>query len=376
MREAIHDAKGMLQEAGIEIGSQFEIELSHHHGPQQFRRFGAVIINLLNREYCKKLIVVLPGQHHPGHFHKVKEETFHVLHGELDLYLDGHVRHLVAGRHAAHRARARPTSSARRRGCIFEEISTTHVPKDSHYKDRRIASSDPMAAQDGGGGVVKRHRAGCSRAPEGHGPVGGPPAASPSRRFPRLALVELDVRRCRRGAAGAAAGDDDRVPQPHLDRVGGLRRLPAAPAGRGRPRSSTRRREVRRLYPARPACPASTSSGSGRGSRRSPTSGSWTSTTGGPTPAEADAVPRLRAGVRAHRGRLRPARRGARGRPARRARYQRAVARAERDAGRDRGRRGAHPAARTRSRASSATAGSSAAARRSARRRGAPGSRC
>jgi N-acetylneuraminate synthase len=29
-------------------------------------------------------------------------------------------------------------------GCIIEEISTTHVPKDSHYKDRRIASSDPM----------------------------------------------------------------------------------------------------------------------------------------------------------------------------------------------------------------------------------------
>jgi sialic acid synthase SpsE/quercetin dioxygenase-like cupin family protein len=143
MREAIHDAKGMLQEAGIEIGSQFEVELSHHMGPQQFRRFGAVIINLLNREYCKKLIVVLPGQHHPGHFHKVKEETFHVLHGELDLYLDGTARHLVAGdmqlieRGQNHEFRSEG-------GCIIEEISTTHVPRDSHYKDRRIASSDPM----------------------------------------------------------------------------------------------------------------------------------------------------------------------------------------------------------------------------------------
>jgi N-acetylneuraminate synthase len=143
MREAIHDAKGMLQEAGIEIGSQFEIELSHHHGPQQFRRFGAVIINLLNREYCKKLIVVLPGQHHPGHFHKLKEETFHVLAGELDLYLDGKTRHLYPGdlqlieRGQHHEFRSDG-------GCIVEEISTTHVPKDSHYKDRRIAASDPM----------------------------------------------------------------------------------------------------------------------------------------------------------------------------------------------------------------------------------------
>jgi N-acetylneuraminate synthase len=29
-------------------------------------------------------------------------------------------------------------------GCIVEEISTTHVPKDSHYRDQRIASSDPI----------------------------------------------------------------------------------------------------------------------------------------------------------------------------------------------------------------------------------------
>jgi N-acetylneuraminate synthase len=143
MREAIHDAKGMLQEAGIEIGSRFEIELSHHHGPQQFRRFGAVIINLLNREYCKKLIVVLPGQHHPGHYHKEKEETFHVLYGELELFLDGESRRLSPGdmqliqRGQNHEFRSE-------RGCIFEEISTTHVPRDSHYRDRRIASSDPM----------------------------------------------------------------------------------------------------------------------------------------------------------------------------------------------------------------------------------------
>jgi sialic acid synthase SpsE/quercetin dioxygenase-like cupin family protein len=144
MREAIHDAKGMLREANIEIGSQFEVELSHHHGPQQFRRFGAVIINLLNREYYKKLIVVLPGQHHPGHFHKVKEETFHVLHGELDLYLEGKVRHLYPGdmqlieRGQTHEFRSEG-------GCIIEEISTTHIPKDSHYKDRQIALRDPMA---------------------------------------------------------------------------------------------------------------------------------------------------------------------------------------------------------------------------------------
>jgi quercetin dioxygenase-like cupin family protein len=144
MREAIHDAKGMLREAGIEIGSEFSVELSHHHGPQQFRRFGAVIINILNREYCKKLIVVLPGQHHPGHFHKVKEETFHVLHGEVDLVLDGRMRHLGPGdMQLIERGQLHEFGSAG--GCIIEEISTTHQPRDSHYRDHQIATRDPMA---------------------------------------------------------------------------------------------------------------------------------------------------------------------------------------------------------------------------------------
>jgi N-acetylneuraminate synthase len=44
--------------------------------------------------------------------------------------------------HLSERGQTHEFSSAK--GCIFEEISTTHVPKDSHYKDRRIAASDPM----------------------------------------------------------------------------------------------------------------------------------------------------------------------------------------------------------------------------------------
>ena len=54
------------------------------------------------------------------------------------------VRHLAAGdlqlieRGQIHEFRSEG-------GCIIEEISTTHVAKDSHYADRRIAARDPMA---------------------------------------------------------------------------------------------------------------------------------------------------------------------------------------------------------------------------------------
>ena len=43
-----------------------------------------MLINVINREYCKKVLVQLAGQMHPWHFHKRKEETFLVLWGELE----------------------------------------------------------------------------------------------------------------------------------------------------------------------------------------------------------------------------------------------------------------------------------------------------
>lgn len=143
VRNVIHDAKGMLYEAGIPVGSDFEVELSHHYGMAHFRQNGALIINIINREYCKKLIIVLPGQKHPIHHHKLKEETFQLLYGDLQVDLEGKVEHLKPGdiltvpRMAKHSF----TSS---KGAIFEEISTTHVKKDSYYADEKISRLDPI----------------------------------------------------------------------------------------------------------------------------------------------------------------------------------------------------------------------------------------
>ena len=79
IRGVIHEIKGMLHEANIVIGKDFRIELSHHYGMDHFRQYGAVIVDVINRIYCKKLLVVLPGQQHPTHFHRIKEETFQLL---------------------------------------------------------------------------------------------------------------------------------------------------------------------------------------------------------------------------------------------------------------------------------------------------------
>ena len=46
------------------------------------------MITMVNREYCKKILICLPGQLHPQQYHLKKEETFNVLHGTLKLTLD------------------------------------------------------------------------------------------------------------------------------------------------------------------------------------------------------------------------------------------------------------------------------------------------
>ncbi len=137
LKDAVHEVKALLNEARIELNSDFQIEFSHHYGMENFREVGALIINCINREYCKKIIVQLPGQKHPVHFHQRKEETFQVLYGVLESEVDGHRRTL----HAGETALVQPGVWHRfwtEEGCVFEEVSTTHFNNDSTYNDRRI----------------------------------------------------------------------------------------------------------------------------------------------------------------------------------------------------------------------------------------------
>ena len=133
----IHTVKAMLNEARIALPTDFRLEFSHHDGLDRFSEVGAVLIDCVNREYCKKLIVQLPGQRHPNHYHKRKEETFQVLSGIMEVEVEGRRRTLYPGdvlvipQGVWH-------SFWTDRGVIFEEISSTHYADDSFYEDKRI----------------------------------------------------------------------------------------------------------------------------------------------------------------------------------------------------------------------------------------------
>jgi N-acetylneuraminate synthase len=142
-RSVIHDVKGLLYEAKVVIPKEFKLELSHHYGMEHFRHFGCTIVSIINREYCKKILIVLPGQSNPTHTHKIKEETFQVLSGSLELTVDGQTYHLVAGEIFTVE-RLKPHSFTSVDGCVFEEVSTTHARNDSYYEDPKIQDLDPM----------------------------------------------------------------------------------------------------------------------------------------------------------------------------------------------------------------------------------------
>ncbi len=138
----VSKVKIILENSKIIIPDYFPLEISHHYGINQFPKYGCVTISIVNRAYCKKIIVLFPGQKHPAHMHDIKEETFHVLSGSMILTTNGNNYNLNAGelftieRRISH-------SFYSEHGCVFEEISTTHNPDDSYYEDKTIAQKQP-----------------------------------------------------------------------------------------------------------------------------------------------------------------------------------------------------------------------------------------
>ncbi|QGM47778.1 N-acetylneuraminate synthase family protein [Methylocystis heyeri] len=133
----VSSVKKLLAESKGVVPGEAELEISHHFGLERFEEYGITMVTVVNRGYCKKLIVVLPGQRHPEQFHKLKEETFHVLHGELILHLDGKERICGPGSVVTIAPGVRHAFETRT-GAVFEEISSTHFANDSFYTDEAI----------------------------------------------------------------------------------------------------------------------------------------------------------------------------------------------------------------------------------------------
>lgn len=143
-REAIYrivcDVKALIRKSKVQVPGQCELEISHHYGVERFRETGLTAITVINREYCKRLMVILPGQKHPEQWHDVKDETYHVLYGEVIVDLDG-----IQTTHKANGVVTIPHgvrhSFWTKGGAVIEEVSSSYSSNDSLYTDPAISAN-------------------------------------------------------------------------------------------------------------------------------------------------------------------------------------------------------------------------------------------
>jgi len=135
--DIVQNVKAFLSESNVVYPGEADLEISHHYGVEHFYEVGITMITVVNRDYCKKLIIALPGQSHPEQYHKKKEETFVILHGSVELSLDNQPHYLKKGDVIT----IEPTVRHKFKtldGCIIEEVSSTHYKDDSYYTDKNI----------------------------------------------------------------------------------------------------------------------------------------------------------------------------------------------------------------------------------------------
>lgn len=134
VQQIVAKVMSLLKKSKVVVPVDSTCQISHHYGLYEYEKVGVTMIDCINREYCKKILVMLPGQKHPNHLHKQKEETFTVLYGVLDVDCDGKQYRVTQGESLVIE-RGKRHSFCSETGCVFEEISTTHYKDDSYYDE-------------------------------------------------------------------------------------------------------------------------------------------------------------------------------------------------------------------------------------------------
>jgi len=136
----VRDVKNLIKKSKVQVPKQCELEISHHYGIDKFRETGLTAITVVNRDYCKRLMVVLPGQKHPEQWHNQKDETYHILYGDVTVDLGG-VQHEHKANDIITIPHGLKHSFWTKQGSVIEEVSTSYANSDSLYTDAVIMNN-------------------------------------------------------------------------------------------------------------------------------------------------------------------------------------------------------------------------------------------
>ncbi len=135
--------RNLINVANIHIPKNCRLEVSHHYGIENFKKYGLCMITIFNKIYCKKLLFIFYKQKHPAQYHKKKNETFFILYGKvrLNLTTKNNKKNLIlkAGDILTiNKDEIHEFESISKNGSVIEELSTESIAKDSFYLDKKI----------------------------------------------------------------------------------------------------------------------------------------------------------------------------------------------------------------------------------------------
>jgi D-lyxose ketol-isomerase len=135
-----------LEEADLVIAEGLAIEIADF-GLDRYESIGLGLVVRVNEpEYCCKWLTLLPEQECPTHYHKLKKETFFVLHGDVEVTADGQNVPLEPGEKYTLAPGIRHSFRSVG-GAVIEEVSTHDENSDSYFDDPLIVR-DPIVEED------------------------------------------------------------------------------------------------------------------------------------------------------------------------------------------------------------------------------------
>lgn len=130
IRELLTVSKVVLPKTG-------EVKIYHHKGLEYFEEVGAIFISVIQHDYCKFIVIMLKGQFYPVHYHRIKDESYFILYGDLEVNIEDKKVYLQKG-DLINVPRRFTHSFCTESGCVFEEVSTAYLNNDSVYEDEHI----------------------------------------------------------------------------------------------------------------------------------------------------------------------------------------------------------------------------------------------
>ncbi len=138
-REALARAQAVIKSWGLAMPKCRPLPL--HFGLNDFNRIGEIeywIVNDLANRYCGKFLFMFAGQRCPRHFHRMKDETFYIVRGTVEMEAGRRRFKMPAGATFKMKPKVNHTFRAVGGPALVLEVSLPSLPHDNIFDDHRI----------------------------------------------------------------------------------------------------------------------------------------------------------------------------------------------------------------------------------------------